>query len=86
MTDKKPSGTHPVVRDMSAEDWTQLIRYVQSANQVRALIAESIGSGKQQISIQRPSVQEFLEVGSKVDPAFWFKLGMICGEQSKSAE
>lgn len=87
MADEKPrSGTHPAVRDMSHEDWIQLFSYVHAANRVREVIAEAVGSGKQQVSIMAPAIKEFLDVGSRADPAFWFKLGTLCGTSIKPAE
>ena len=84
---KRPSGQYPpAAKDMSREDWDQLFTYVHTANQVRELIQRAIGEGKQQLSVQAPAIQEFLSVGSKADPAFWFKLGTLCGEQMKPQE
>lgn len=70
--------------EMAREDWLALLGFLQAANDVRALAAKVTKAGKQQVSINAPEVQRWLDEDVPAD--VWVKLGALMAGTSKENE
>jgi CO dehydrogenase nickel-insertion accessory protein CooC1 len=67
--------------EMAKDHWQKLSDFIESSNQVRALINKVHEAGKQQVTLQADEIKVFLAV--EVPPEVWIKLGALLGEKLK---
>jgi hypothetical protein len=61
--------------ELTREDWSALLGFLQAANDVRGLMQRVAKSGKQQISVNDGAVTKWLDTDVPSD--VWLKLGAL---------
>lgn len=61
--------------ELTREDWTALLSFLQAANDVRGMMQKVTKSGKQQISVNDDAVTKWLDTDVPSD--VWLKLGAL---------
>lgn len=70
-----------VQMEMAREDWLSLMGFLQTANDVRALMVKTTKAGKQQVPITAIEVERWLD--TEVPAAVWVKLGAVMAKTEK---